>query len=149
MDAMLTWLLRWLHVLGAAVWVGGYVILAFVVVPTLTRESHEAIRQLALVTVRLLSFAGTLTILAGALLVTRSRGYDALFRGEWGGIVISAIVLAVALMALGDSGLRPALRRLRPGDPASVVVARRWALAGLTLTVLALMLMTRAPYATS
>ena len=34
--------------------------------------------------------------------------------GEWGGIVVTCFVLAFAMMGVGDSGLRPALRRVNP-----------------------------------
>ena len=149
LDALVNWLVRSLHVLGAAVWVGGYAMIAFAIVPALARDPHEVLLRLALRAVRVLSLAGTLTIFAGAVLIGRSRGYGSLLSGEWGGIVISAIVLSIGLMALGDSGLRPALRRVDPGDPGSVAPARRWALAGLALAVAVLVLMARAPYARS
>ena len=146
-DALVNWLVRSLHVLGAALWVGGYAMLAFVIVPALAREPSDTILRLALAATRVLSFAGTLAILAGAALIARTRGFGALLGGEWGGIVIVAVILSVALMALGDSGLRPALRRVRPDDPGSAAAARRWALIGLGMAVATLALMTRAPYA--
>jgi len=43
--------------------------------------------------------------------------------------------------------LRPALLRLDPDAPASVTAAWRWALAGLIVGGLALLMMTRAIYA--
>lgn len=146
----MTWLVRFLHVLGAAFWVGGYAVMALVIVPLLRDGAHEPVRRAALTTTRVLSFSGALTILTGALLVARSRGYDFVLRGgEWGGIVIIAAVLAVALMAIGDAGLRPALRRLDPGAAGSTAVAQRWAVAGLVVGLAALAMMTRALYATS
>jgi hypothetical protein len=48
-------------------------------------------------------------------------------------------------MAIGDAGLRPALRRLAPDAGGNVAVAQRWAVVG----VAALAFMTRALYATT
>lgn len=149
MDALLTWIVRSAHVLGAAVWLGGYTVMLLVIVPYLTRERNETVRQLGLATARVISFAGGLTIVAGLTLIWRSRGYSSLLLGEWGGIVISSFIVAFAMMGVGDSLLRPALRRLSPDDPASVGPVRRWAAVGLALGMLAVLLMTRAIYARS
>jgi putative copper export protein len=148
-DQLLTWGVRSAHVLGAAIWLGGYAIMLLVIVPYLTRERNETVRQLALATVRIISFAGSLTIVAGLALIWRSRGYGFLFVGEWGGIVVSCFVLAFIMMGVGDSGLRPAIRRLDPDVPASVGPVRRYAMIGMGLGVVALLMMTRAIYARS
>lgn len=140
-----SWLVRYGHVLGGATWVGGYALLALVVVPILARERSATLGQLAITAVRVLTYAGTLTIALGLLLIGRTRGYAQLLGGEWGVLVLASLVVAVALMGIGDGALRPALRRLAlGGDPAP---ARRWALIGLVLTILALGLMTRTYYA--
>jgi hypothetical protein len=94
----------------------------------------------------MLSFAGALTVLGGLALIWRTRGYGFLLAGEWGGIVISGLVLAFVLGAIGDAGLRPAIRRLDPNVLGRIAPVRRWALAGLIVGVLALLLMTRAIY---
>jgi hypothetical protein len=52
-------------------------------------------------------------------------------------------------MAIGDAGLRPALRRLAPDAGGNVAVAQRWAVVGLLVGVAALAFMTRALYATT
>src|SRR5258707_822763 len=111
-DLLIAWLGRWGHVLAAAVWVGGYALLAFVIVPGLAKRPAEGMVALAIACVRVMSFAGTATIVFGLLLIWRTRGFGSLLGGEWGGIVITSIVLAVAMLGLGDSGLRPALRRI-------------------------------------
>jgi putative copper export protein len=147
MDGIITWIVRSIHILGAAVWLGGYVIMLLVIVPYLARERDESIRRLALATTRALSFAGALTVLAGLVLIWRSRGYGLLLSGEWGGIVIACFVLAFVLGAIGDAGMGPAIRRLDPERPGGVATVRRWALAGLIVGVLALSLMSRAIYA--
>jgi hypothetical protein len=67
--------------------------------------------------------------------------------GEWGGIVMTSFVLAIVLGAIGDAGLRPAIRRLDADPPGSMTAVRRWALAGLIVGVLALLMMTRSIYA--
>lgn len=149
LDAMVTWAVRSAHILGAAVWLGGYAVMLLVIVPCLTRERNETVRRLGMGTARIISVAGGLTILAGLVLIWRSRGYSSLLLGEWGGVVISSFIVAFAMMGVGDSGLRPALRRLSPDDPATVEPVRRWAAVGLTLGVLGVLLMARAIYARS
>lgn len=149
-DQLLTWGVRSAHVLGAAFWLGGYAIMLLVFVPYLARERNETVRQLALATARIISFSGALTIVAGFTLIWRSRGYSTiLLGGEWGGIVVAGMVVAFAMMGVGDNGLRPALRRLDPESPASVGPVRRWAVIGLALGIVALLMMTRAIYARS
>ena len=124
-DLLIAWLVRWGHVLAAAIWVGGYALLAFVIVPGLAKRPAEGMVALAISCVRVMSFAGTATIVFGLVLIWRTRGFGSLLGGEWGGIVITSIVLAVAMLGIGDSGLRPALRRIpetgnvAPGPTAS------------------------------
>ena len=147
MCDIVTLLVRYGHVLCGAVWLGGYAVLALAIVPLLEKGPNETLGRLAVTVVRLLTYAGTLTIFFGILLITRTRGFANLFGGEWGGIVIASFVTAVALLGIGDGALRPALRRLAAwGDGAA---ARRWALAGFALTMLAIGMMTRALYASS
>ena len=147
MDTMnvLTWLVRFGHVVGAAVWLGGYLMLAFIMLPALTRDKNETLVQLAHLTVRVLTYVGTGTVVLGLVLIAQTRGYGSAFRGEWGAIILICVLIAVGLLGLGDGGLRPALRRLSETGDAP---ARRLALVGFGLTVLAMALMTRALYAT-
>jgi putative copper export protein len=147
MDGIVNWLVRSIHILGAACWLGGYALMLFAIVPALARDNNESIRRLALTTARVLSISGAVTVLGGLALIWRTRGYGFLLVGEWGGIVISSFVLAIVMGAIGDAALRPAIRRLDPGQPASVAAVRRWTLAGLLVGVLTLLLMTRAIYA--
>lgn len=144
--ATLTWLVRYGHVAAGALWLGGYLVLAFLLVPALAKRDEEGVlERLTLTTVRVLSYTGTATIFFGLLLVPRTRGYGSLLGGEWGGIVVACIVIAVALLGLGDSALRPALRRLK--ETRDVRPAQRFALIGFALSLLAIGLMTRALYA--
>jgi putative copper export protein len=147
MEAILNWLVRTIHILAAACWLGGYAVMLLVIVPALAREHTETVRRIALTTARVLSISGAVTVLAGLALIWRTRGYGSLFGGEWGGIVISSIVLAIVMGAIGDALLRPAIRRLDPAQPATLAPVRRWTLAGLLVGVLILLLMTRAIYA--
>jgi uncharacterized membrane protein len=145
---IITWLVRYGHVLGGGLWVGGYALLALVIIPLLEQQRSNSIEQAAIKTVRVLTYAGTATMLFGLVLITRTRGFAGLFSGgEWGGIIIVCIVIAVALLGLGDGALRPALKQLaKTGDGRR---ARRFAWLGFILTIIAIGLMTRALYAGS
>lgn len=145
---MLTWLIRFGHVLGGGLWVGGYALLALVIIPLLKKEPNSILLPVATLTVRLLTYAGVATIIFGLILITQTRGFAALSSGgEWGGIVVACIVIALALLGIGDGALRPALRHLaETGDSRR---ARRLAWTGFILTILAIGFMTRALYATS
>lgn len=145
MSDVATWLVRYGHVLGAAVWTGGYALLALVIVPVLEKGPSDALYRLAVAAVRVGTYAGTLVIGFGVVLITRTDGFSHLLGTAWGALVLTSSAMAVALLGIGDGALRPALRRLaETGDGAA---ARRWAIVGLTLTVLAIGMMTGAVYA--
>jgi hypothetical protein len=147
MDTTLTWLVRYGHVLFAAGWLGGYAALALAIVPLLERERGAGLARLAVGTARTLTYVGAVTMFFGVFLITRTRGLDNLIGGEWGSLVITCIVIAIALAGIGDGPLRQSLIRLiDTGDGAA---ARRWALVGFGLAILAIGLMTRAVYASS
>lgn len=142
-----TWLIRYGHVLSAGIWLGGYALLALVLIPRLEKQANDTLLGVTLATVRLLTYAGTATMAFGLLLVTRTRGFARLIEGgEWGGIVVAGIVIAVALLGIGDSALRPALKQWEQGGARR---AQRWAWIGFILTILAIGLMTRLIYALS
>jgi len=149
----ITWLTRYGHVLSAALWVGSYALLALVIVPVMERTAQTergastVLGALAVTAVRIGTYAGTLTIGFGLVLITRTRGFTSLFAGEWGGIVLVCFLLAIALLGVGDGALRPALNRLATGGEGGN--ARRLAYIGLGITALAIGLMTRAIYARS
>jgi putative copper export protein len=84
-DSLITWAVRSIHVLGAALWLGGYAVMLLAIVPYLARERNETARAIALATARLISIAAALTVVAGLVMITRSRGYGFLFVGEWAG----------------------------------------------------------------
>lgn len=145
---MITWLIRYGHVLGAGLWIGGYAFLALVIIPLLDKENHSVLIRIALTSVRVLTYAGTATLLFGLALITRTRGFASLARGgEWGAIMVIGFIMAVILLGIGDAALRPALKHLwATGDSRR---ARRWAWIGFILTILAIGFMTRAIYAVS
>ena len=149
MDTLIiTWLIRYGHVLGGGIWVGGYALLALVLLPGMAKQAHPTLVPVALMTIRVLTYTGTATMVLGLVLMTRTRGLAALSRGgEWGGIMWVGIALAVALLGLGDGGLRPALRQLAATGESRR--ARRWAWLGLLVAILAVGVMTRALYAGS
>jgi putative copper export protein len=155
-DFLFTWLYRYGHVLGGAIWVGGYFLMALIVVPALRRTQSEAptpaLFSFAINAVRIMTYTGVATIYFGTLLITRTRGFGSLLRGEWGLLVISSAVIAVVLLGIGDGALRPALRRMaQPGGAFTEEGrrAQRYAYIGLALTILAVGLMTRTLYALS
>lgn len=147
MDTTLTWLVRYGRVLFAAGWLGGYATLALAIVPLLERERGAGLARLAVGLARALTYVGALAMFFGVFLVPRTRGLENLIGGEWGALVIVCIVIAVALVGIGDGPLRLGLIRLI--DTGEGSGARRWAFAGLGLTILAIGLMTRAVYASS
>lgn len=146
-DATITWLVRYGHVLSAAVWTGGYMALVLLLYPLLGREDRATIARIAEPVARFLSYAGTATFVFGLVLIYRTRGYGTLGTNEWGMLVIASIVLGVAVLGIGDSALRPALRRIAETGDASR--AQRMAVLGFALLVVAVGLMTRALYASS
>ena len=149
MNTVAVWLVRYGHVLGAAVWVGGYALLAFVVVPFLVREPNAVVGKLAVAAVRILTYAGMLTIGFGLVLITYTRGVVSLFRGgEWGFLVIASFLSAIALFGIGDGALRPALVRLAAGgERRGGAKPAASPLSVSPLTALTVGMMTRAVYA--
>lgn len=147
-TVVVTWLVRYGHVLSGAIWVGGFVLLTMILMPALQRQTTEMLVAITIAVVRLLSYAGSATILFGLLLITRTRSFTTVFSGgEWGGIIISCFVIAFALLGISDGLLRPALKQADKAG--SLRRAQRWAWVMLMLSILAIGLMTRAIYASS
>ncbi len=149
MDTLVvTWLVRYGHVLSGGIWVGGFALLATVLIPALQRQATEVLIGVTIAVVRLLSYVGSATILFGLLLITRTRSFSSVFSGgEWGGIIISCFVIALALIGISDGLLRPALQQA--AQAGSLRRAQRWAWLMLILSILAIGFMTRAIYASS
>lgn len=140
------WLVRFLHVAGAAAWVGGYAMLVFAFLPKL-EAGQERLQAGIMRAIRTISFAGTWTVLTGLALISYTRGWASFGKGEWGGMVAGSLILAIALMGISDGALRPAVRKLSPNNPQSLQKAKRWAVVSLVLGILLIAIMTRMPYA--
>ena len=138
-----SWLIRYGHVLGATMWVGGYALLAFFIIPFIEKGEREALIPLAILIVRFLTYTGTLTMGFGIVLITRTNGFADLLGSAWGSCIIMGFVIAIVLLGIGDGALRPAIRRMRTQGGTT---ARRWAIIGFTLTVLAVGVMTGATF---
>lgn len=143
MMQFITWLIRYGHIVGAALWVGGYALLAFFLIPFLRKGADEAFTRLTITIVRVLTYIGTLTMGFGLVLITRTRGFPSLFTSTWGGLIIAGFVIALALLGIGDGALRPAILRIGKAGNAP---ARRWAIVGFILTVLAVGVMAGSIY---
>ncbi|RIK47345.1 MAG: hypothetical protein DCC58_00080 [Chloroflexi bacterium] len=145
MVALLDWLIRYGHVASAAVWTGGYALLAVLLYPLLRREDRQVIARIAEPIARMLSYAGTATFAFGLLLIWRTRGYGNLLSGEWGMLVLGSVALGTFVLGLNDSALRPRLRRMANGGTGNA--AQRLTLVALAALLVAIGCMTRAVYA--
>ena len=107
MTSLLSWIIRYGHVLGAATWVGGYALLAFLIVPMLGKGASETLVRLAIVAVRFLTYAGTLTIAFGVILITRTNCFGQLLGSAWGrsSLSVSSLPLLCSASAMVRSGL--------------------------------------------
>src|SRR5262245_59968203 len=76
--AMTLWLFRFAHVVGGGLWLGGYAVLALVIIPLMEKERTKTLLPLSITVVRLLTYSGTATIFFGLMLITRTRGFGAL-----------------------------------------------------------------------
>ncbi|GLV60809.1 hypothetical protein KDH_76280 [Dictyobacter sp. S3.2.2.5] len=146
---LLTWLVRFVHVTCAVAWIGGYAMIVLVIMPFLRRWPDEHLIRMTMRLLRTMSYTGTVALVAGAILIALTRGYGAILRGEWGALVIVGAVVAVILLGVGDSALRPALRRLKEPDSKEARRMQLWATIGLVLGLIAIAAMTRAIYAAS
>jgi hypothetical protein len=156
MDTTLLWLMRYGHVVGGAIWVGGYFLMALVIIPVLrksyTISPNPTSFTLAGDIVRVMTYTGMATIFFGIMLITRTRGFGNLLTGQWGLLILSSAGIAIALLGIGDGALRPALRGMAQSTMSGRnhgAIAQRFAYIGLALTILAVGLMTRALYAPS
>ena len=140
---VVSWLIRYGHGLAATMWVGGYALLAFFIIPFIEQGEREKLIPFAINIVRFLTYTGTLTMGFGIVLITRTNGFSDLFGSAWGSCILTAFVIAVALLGIGDGALRPAIRRMKTE---SGTAARRWAIIGFALTVLAVGVMTAATF---
>ena len=99
--------LRWLHILPGVFWVGSLWFMVLLLDPTLRRLGPQfqgpVMGALGRLTVPVFTAAGTLTIVVGLVLVTRTpgRGFDQLFTNSWGWAIGIGFVTAVAALVGG------------------------------------------------
>ncbi|MCX6047917.1 MAG: hypothetical protein NT075_22690 [Chloroflexi bacterium] len=67
-SVLWTWLVRYGHLLSAGIWVGGYALLALVLMARLEKQANDGLLAVTLTTVRLLSYVGTATLVFGFVL---------------------------------------------------------------------------------
>ena len=143
-DLLVAWLVRW-GTSSRRPRVGGYALLAFVIVPGLAKRPAEASVALAITCIRVMSFAGTATIVFGLLLIWRTRGFGSLLGGEWAASSSRRWCWPWSCSGLGIAGCAgPAPP---PRVPGSAAPARRLAIILFVIVVIAVALMTPAPYA--
>lgn len=139
----MTRLARWFHVAGAATWFGGYLLLTAVVLPALVRNSEsDGLRDVAVLIVRTLTYAGAVTFGFGIVLIYETRGLGGL-ASMWGLLVGLSALIALVLFVLGDGLAR---RALLIATPDALRRAHLLSTLGLALTLVALGLMTRTLY---
>ena len=93
--------------------------------------------------IRLLTYAGTLVMGFGIVLITRTQGFNHLIGSAWGACILLGILIAVTLLGIGDGILRPAILQ---HSAAGTQRAQRWAAIGFALSIIAVGLMTGATY---
>lgn len=108
------WLLRWWHVLSAALWLGGYAFLAGWGIPALRCQQESYLQALCLNLVRTLTYLGLSTMVSGFFLVQFTRGFRQVnWWGQWGLVIMAGMMVATLVMGLGDGVIRPRLRQGR------------------------------------
>jgi hypothetical protein len=138
---IVSWIVRFGHVAFAALWVGGYAMIAFEAIPAVAHHPERASRVIQ--QIRLLTYVGVLVLGFGIALITRTQGFGQLIGSAWGTCILLGILIAVTLLGIGDGVLRPALLKQ---SPAGIQRARRAAILGFALTIVAVGLMTGATY---
>lgn len=107
--------IRLLHIIPGAVWVGAAVLMALVIGPRLktaaTLSSVTVDGDIAGGAATVMNVTGALTILFGLVLTWRMYAFGSLFNSGWGWSVGVGLVLAI--LAMGTTGaLTSTLRRL-------------------------------------
>ena len=114
MDAEIV-VIRLLHIIPGAVWVGTAVLMALVIGPRLnspgTVSSLTSDGDIAGGAATVMNVAGIFTILFGLALIFRTVGFSQLFSGGWGWSIGIGLVLSIFAMGTGGA-LTSTLRRL-------------------------------------
>ena len=107
-------ILRVLHIVPGAIWVGSVIYSGFIVEPSMRKAGPEVRRALAphLAPRQLIVLASSVTtIVMGLVLVTRTPGHDfsQLFTTPWGWVIGLSLITALIALFIGFYGRR--LRR--------------------------------------
>jgi copper resistance protein D len=129
----------WVHVLAAAVWLGGTAFLAFVAVPVLRRHAREPGLYLELLEATVLRFRtvawiALALVVATGILQIASHGFGAMFSGRIGAVLAVKLVLValvLVLSALHDFAIGPRALAAMRDDPGGAEAARLRARAGM------------------
>jgi uncharacterized membrane protein len=130
--------LSFLHILGAAVWLGAWVGICAFAVDAVRRPGEDALRRLYRVMRSLgptaIGPATVLVLVAGIVLVVRSE--RSAFTDAW---IIAGLVLYAAVTAVGVAGLgratKVAVAALDRGEVAAATIAtRRWLVMAVVVT---------------
>ena len=116
-------IIRILHIVPGAVWVGSAVFVAFILNPRLRDLGPEVERPVTVAVNRVMgpivTGAAVITILVGFVLMSRTpgRGWSELFDTGWGWAIGIGIVVAIAALSVGGmTGMSQArVRRLSDG----------------------------------
>ena len=128
----------WLHILAAAIWIGGMVFLALVVIPVLRKEGFQGIRTVLLHEsgrkFRTVGWIAYILLIITGLTNLGFRGYGfehlsngSIWQGSWGQILgwkIGFVVLVLLLSAFHDFYLGPKATRMLEEDERSTEAQR-------------------------
>jgi copper resistance protein D len=146
----------WLHLLAAAVWIGGMIFLALVLVPVSREAPHRALAASLFhstgIRFRIVGWACLALLVATGLVNLAVRGYGwadltsgRLWQGPFGHVLavkLAVVVLILALSALHDFWLGPRATRVwraDPSSPAALRLRRQASLFGRVTLLLALL----------
>ena len=151
-------LVRWLHILTAAAWLGQVVVLNFVLVPAVLKETRtegrlDLMRKLFPPMFRMASILSTLSVVAGGFLLwgRHHEDWSTLFASWHGHALVTGATLAVLLMGFHHA-VEPKLGRIiraahekNDADAAHAIARRlqivpRVGLAVLTLVMVLMMI---------
>jgi uncharacterized membrane protein len=99
-------LVKWLHVVGAVIWLGGVFFVVFMLRPTLAKLPDPATRRLVLSGAsdrmrRIINPVITLQVLTGTYMAWRLLGgWDELFTSTWGRVLLIKVILATLMIGL-------------------------------------------------
>jgi uncharacterized membrane protein len=129
--------LRILHILPGAFWVGGAIFVAFLLEPVLKRLGPQiegpVFSNLSKVVGPVMTVSGLVTIASGLALVSRTpgRSFDQLFANGWGTAIGIGLVTAVLAFGAGmytgaqSAAMGRTVRAASPGTPPAPDVAAR------------------------